>query len=77
MLPCFVTFTYIMEFPLSLGEKPALCGLLLGFKAFEASGVFKRAVMQEEVLAWTALHIAFLDSSLLAGGLQEDHFQTL
>ena len=43
MLPCFVTCTYIMEFPLSLGEKPALCGLLLGFKAFEASGVFKKS----------------------------------
>ena len=46
MLPRFVTFTYIMEFPHSLGEQPALnVAFIWGFKVFEASGVFRRAVM--------------------------------
>ena len=56
MLPRFVIFTYILEFSHSLGEQPALNVIfILGFKEFEASGVFYRAVMQEEVSAWTFL----------------------
>ena len=40
MLPHFVTFTYILEFPHSMGEQPALnVAFILGFKEFEASGV--------------------------------------
>ena len=46
----------------------------LGFKEFEASGVFLRALMQEEVFCLDFLtQITFLDSSLVAGGLQEEH----
>ena len=42
MLPCLVTFTYIMEFPHSLGQQTALNGLYLGFSGrFEASGIVK------------------------------------
>ena len=58
MLPHFVTFTYILKFPHSLGEQPALnVAFMLGFKEFEASDVvLKIALMQEEVFAWTSLH---------------------
>ena len=39
MLPRFVTFTYFLEFPHSMGEQPALnVAFILGFKEFEASG---------------------------------------
>ena len=44
MLPRFVTFTYILEFPHSLGDQPALnVSFTLGFKEFEASGVFLKS----------------------------------
>ena len=78
MLPRFVTFTYFLEFPHSLGEQPALnVVFMLGFKEFEASGVFI-AVMQEEVFAWTSLLKSYSWTAPLAeGGLQEVHFHTL
>ena len=78
MLSHLVTFTYIFQFPHSLGEQPALnVAFILGFKEFEASGVFKRAVMQEEVSLGLPYINHFPGQLLVAGGLQEVHFQTL
>ena len=56
MLPHFVTFTYIKELPHSLGEQPALIvAYIWGFKAFEASGVFKQQLCRK-IFAWTSSH---------------------
>ena len=77
MLPRFVTFTYFLEFPHSLGEQPALnVAFILGFKEFEASGVFIEQLCRKKFLLGLSYLITFLDSSLVAGGLQEVHFQT-
>ena len=59
MLPCLVTFTYILLFPHSLGEQPELnVVLIFGFKEF-LKPLLLRALMQEEVFAWTSLHNHF------------------
>ena len=51
MLPRFVTFTYFLEFPHSLGEQPALnVAFMLGFKEFEASGVFIEQLFRKKFL---------------------------
>ena len=56
MLPRLVTFTYILQFPHSLGEQPALnVAFILGFKEFEASGVLKSSYAGRS-FAWTSLH---------------------
>ena len=74
MLPCLVTFTYFLEFPHSLGEQPALnVASMLGFKEFEASDVFKEQLYRNKFCLDFLTYITFLDSSLVAGGLQEEH----
>ena len=58
MLPRFVIFTYILEFPHSLGEQPALnVAFILGFKEFEASGVFIEQLCRKKfLLGFSYLH---------------------
>ena len=51
MLPHFVTFIYILEFPHSLGEQTTLnVAFILGFKEFEASGVFIEQLCRKKFL---------------------------
>ena len=72
------TFTYILEFPHSLGEQPALnVAFILGVKEFESSGVFKEQLRRKKFLLGLPYIITFLGSSLVGAGLQEDHFYTL
>ena len=74
MVPCVVTFTYFLEFPHSLGEQPALnVAFMLGFKEFEASDVFKEQLYRKKFCLDFLTYITFLDSSLVVGGLQEEH----
>ena len=58
MLPRFVIFTYILEFPYALGEQPALnVAFILGFKEFEASGVFIEQLCRKRfLLGFSYLH---------------------
>ena len=75
MLPRFVTFTYILEFPHSLGEQPALNVVFIwGFKEFEASGVFIGQLCRKKFL----LGLPYLNhwtAPLAEGGLQKFTFR--
>ena len=77
MLPRFVTFTYILEFPHSLGEQPALNVAFVWVSRSLKPLVFLEQLCRKKFWLGLPYIITFLDSSLVAGGLQEDHFQTL
>ena len=72
--PLFGHIYLLLEFPHSLGEQPALnVAFMLGFKEFEASDVFKEQLYRKKFCLDFLTYITFLDSSLVAGGLQEEH----
>ena len=74
MLPCLVTFTYFLEFPHSLGEQPALnvalCWLSRSLKPLM---FFKQQLYRKKFCLDFLTYITFLDSYLVAAGLQEEH----